>query len=192
MRSVKGHLKRLLKNRTPTFEELTTLLCKIECVLNSRPLGPLHDDVESYQVLTPGHFLTGSNLTSIPQPSIVHLPENRLSRWQLMQQCFEKFWDQWSKDYLQSLQHRTKWRVEQMNLYVGKMILVRQPNLPASKWLLGRVVECFPGHDGRIRTVKIRTERSTYLRPITELVMLPIDLEQSIEDSDSTPQQHDQ
>jgi len=37
---MKHHLKRVLGKSTPTYEELATLLCRIEASMNSRPLAP--------------------------------------------------------------------------------------------------------------------------------------------------------
>ena len=79
VRSVKGHLKKILDDKTPTIDELVTLLYQIETALNSRPLGPLHDHIDDFESLTPGHFLMGGNLTAIPQPSVSELNVNRLS-----------------------------------------------------------------------------------------------------------------
>lgn len=62
VKSVKFHLKRILGEFTPTFEEFATLLCNIECILNSRPLAPLFDDPDNFDAITPGHFLVGSHL----------------------------------------------------------------------------------------------------------------------------------
>ena len=70
--SMIGHLKRILGDKTPTLEELTTLLCQYEAFLNFRPFGPLHDDVERCEPLRPGHFLIGSNLIALPQPSLTY------------------------------------------------------------------------------------------------------------------------
>ena len=50
-------------------------------------------------------------------------------------------------------------------------------NMPPSKWNLGRIVECFPGVDGNARVVKVKTDQSQYMRSISELLLLPIDLE---------------
>jgi len=85
------HLRRVLGDHTLSFEEFTTLLCQIEECLNSRPIAPLSDDVDDFQFLTPGHFLIGSSITVPPEPSILSLNENRLSRWQLVRHLTERF-----------------------------------------------------------------------------------------------------
>ncbi|XP_011171119.1 uncharacterized protein LOC105203893 [Solenopsis invicta] len=103
VRSVKHHLRRILGSHTLTFEELATLLCRIEACLNSRPLGPLTDSFDELAPLTPGHFLIGSEITTSPEPSVLHLKENRLSQWQLIRQLTEKFWRIWQMDYINTL-----------------------------------------------------------------------------------------
>ncbi|XP_019699633.2 uncharacterized protein LOC109504397 [Harpegnathos saltator] len=110
IKSVKHHVGRSLKNQTLTFEEFTTLLCQIEACLNSRPIAPLSDTLDDYEPLTPGHFLIGSALTAIPEPSLLDLNEQRLTRWQLIRQLAERFWRLWYADYVNSLQQRNKWR----------------------------------------------------------------------------------
>ena len=181
VRSVKGHLKKILKDKTPTYEELSTLLCQIEAALNSRPLGPLHNNIEDFATLTPGHFLAGGSLVAIPQPSLIELNVNRLSRWQMIQQCYELFWRRWSEDYLQSLQQRSKWPFEQENIKVGQMVLLSQPNLPPTKWPVGRIREVLPNKtDNKVRVVRVTTAASSFLRPIAQVALLPIDLEREV------------
>jgi len=92
VKSLKHHLRRVLGNFTPIIEEMLTILCNIEATLNSRPIAPLHDDVGSFDALTPGHFLVGTALRSVPRPSTLDLQENRLSRWQQVQRKTEQFW----------------------------------------------------------------------------------------------------
>jgi len=55
---------------TFSLEELCTVLCRIEAILNSRPLVQLSSDPAEYDYLTPGHFLIGRLLLSIPEVPI--------------------------------------------------------------------------------------------------------------------------
>lgn len=174
VKSVKFHLKRILGEFTPTFEEFYTLLYNIECILNSRPIAPLFDDPESFDALTPGHFLVGSHLKSVPNIQLGDCKINRLSRWQNLQLVQERFWKIWSADYLNSLQQRKKWRTKEENLAIGDLVLMRSAHLPPTKWELGRIVQCYPGADNLVRVVTVKTARSTYKRPITQLCKLPI------------------
>ncbi|XP_071055706.1 uncharacterized protein [Onthophagus taurus] len=80
VKSVKYHLKRVIGDGSLSFKEFTTLLIEIEAILNSRPLCPISDDPNGIDVLTPGHFLIGTALTSIPEPSTLDINISRLSR----------------------------------------------------------------------------------------------------------------
>ncbi|EZA47680.1 hypothetical protein X777_15428 [Ooceraea biroi] len=181
VKSVKHHLRRVLSSHTltfeETFEELTTVLCNIESCLNSRPLAALTDTLDDYECLTPGHFLVGSALTSPPEPSLLALNENRLSRWQLVRQLSERFWKLWQTDYLNTLQQRAKWREPTASVKVGQLVLIRNDSLPPCKWELGRVSQCHAGDDGFVRVVTIRTATSEYRRPIRKLCVLPVNIE---------------
>lgn len=121
--------------------------------------------------------MIGSALTAFPEPSVLHIRENRLSRWQLIRQITEKFWKIWQTDYVNTLQQRTKWRAAAPSVREGTLVLLRDSTLPPCKWELGRVIRCFPGPDGLVRAVTVRTATSEYKRPITKLCLLPINLE---------------
>ncbi|XP_025155826.1 uncharacterized protein LOC112588860 [Harpegnathos saltator] len=175
VRSVKHHLRRVLKSYTLTFEELTILLCRVEACLNSRPIAPLSDECDNFDFLTPGHFLIGSALTTNPEPSTLELNENRLSRWQLVRHITEVFWKRWYNEYINTLQQRCKWRAKQPNIQVGRMVLLRNPNLPPCKWELDRITQCHPGSDSLARVVTVRTATSEYRRPLIKLCLLPIE-----------------
>lgn len=151
-----------------------TLLCQIEACLNSRPLGPLSLEPLDFEYLTPEHFLIGAPLIAIPEPSLLELNETRLNRWQLVQRMRERFWRLWSTDYLLQLQQRHSWPKPCKNIEVGELVLLRNDNLPPSKWELGRVIESHPGKDGLVRVVTVRTATTTYKRPIAKLCRLPI------------------
>ncbi|XP_024879228.1 uncharacterized protein LOC112459393 [Temnothorax curvispinosus] len=177
VRSVKIHLRRVLGPHMLTFEEFSTLLCRIEACLNSRPIVPLSDTLDDYECLTPGHFLVGSALTVNPEPFLLNLNENRLSRWQLVRHITERFWKLWSNDYVNTLQQRAKWRKEKSQITLGQLVLLRHPTLPPCKWELSRMTHCHPGSDGFTRVVTVKTATSEYRRPIVKLCVLPVNSE---------------
>ena len=69
VKSMKKHLRRVISNVRLTFEEMSTILAQIEACLNSRPLTHLPSDDDALEPLTPGHFLVGKALESLPDPS---------------------------------------------------------------------------------------------------------------------------
>ncbi|XP_046803802.1 uncharacterized protein LOC124419226 [Lucilia cuprina] len=56
VRSFKLHFRKEAHSGKYTFEELSTVLARIEACLNSRPLRPISDDPNDIVPLTPGHF----------------------------------------------------------------------------------------------------------------------------------------
>jgi len=173
VKNAKYHLKRVIGTHTLTRAEFQTLLCRIESCLNSRPVTPMSDDSSDCTALTPGHFLIGRPLVSIPEQSVSDVKLNTLSRWQLVQRLHEQFWRTWSHNYLHSLQQRGKWRDPKHNLAIN-LVLIKNNILSPAKWDLGRVVQVHPGGDGFVRVATVRTTTSLLHRPITQLCKLPI------------------
>ncbi|EFN65032.1 hypothetical protein EAG_00552, partial [Camponotus floridanus] len=174
VKSVKYHLKRVVGDNLLTYEEMNTLLTQIEAVLNSRPLSCLSDDPEDLHALTPGHFLTGSSLTTIPEPSLLSVKGSRLSRWQLTRQMLESFWTRWSRECLQRHLAIYKWNRISPSLQEGSLVLITDERYPPSKWPLGRIVQTHPGKDGQVRVVSIRTQSAIVKRPVVKICPLPI------------------
>ena len=55
----KSHLRRVMGNNVLTYEEISSLLCDIEAILNTRPLLPISTDVLDLRVLTSAMMVTG-------------------------------------------------------------------------------------------------------------------------------------
>ncbi|XP_062714177.1 uncharacterized protein LOC134290960 [Aedes albopictus] len=92
VKSLKGHMRRVVGNRTLKLDEMHTVVTQIEACFNSRPLTPLSNDPRDLEVLTPGYFLIQRPLTAIPEPSLSEVPEGRLSRWQRVQSYSQQIW----------------------------------------------------------------------------------------------------
>ncbi|KMQ82244.1 hypothetical protein RF55_23670 [Lasius niger] len=153
---------------------MSTLLAQVEACLNSRPLEALTEDPDDTAALTPGHFLIGTALNAVPEPSLTTTPETRLTRWQLVQRMKQHFWDRWSREYLHSLNHRPKWWKSDTAVEVGRLCILRNENSPPNKWPLARVTHTHPGEDGHVRVVTVRTASSTFTRPVNRLILLPM------------------
>ncbi|XP_055910545.1 uncharacterized protein LOC129944908 [Eupeodes corollae] len=172
VKSTKFHLRRVMGQTSLTFEELSTLLCQIEMCLNSRPLTAFIDDKYSLEPLTPNFLLTGGPTMTLPEQNLCDAKINTLSRWQYTQRLQQEFWRRWQREYLHQLQQRTKWTLKKRNMELNDLVLVLDNNLPPSKWLMGRVINLFPGADGLIRVVEIRTKSGVMRRDITKLALL--------------------
>lgn len=174
IKSAKFHLKRIAGEASLRYDELSTLTTQVEAILNSRPLVPLSNDPNDLSALTAGHFLIGCPITSYPEPSLEGLPQNKLSRWQRVEQLKQHFWRRWTKEYLHTCQTRYKWNTTEAPIKIGQMVILKEDNIPPLCWSLARVEEVHPSHDDLIRVVSVRTSKGIYKRPITKLCVLPI------------------
>jgi len=157
-----------------TLEEMSTMLCRIEAALNSRPLTELSTDPHDLECLTPGHFLIGKPLLAVPEESVA---ENHLTirnRWKLLHQCFQSFWKRWSLEYLQQLQVRSRWTTKSENITINQMVLIKDNSSPPLSWRMGLITELLSGADGVVRVVKVNTKLGVLTRPVVKLVLLPV------------------
>ncbi|XP_011706173.1 PREDICTED: uncharacterized protein LOC105461373 [Wasmannia auropunctata] len=177
VKSLKHHLRRVVGESTLTFEEMATLLAQVEACLNSRPLHPLSDDPDDLTALTPGHFLVGSALSAIPEPSLEEVATSRLSRWQHLQKMRGHFWDRWSSEYVHTLAARPKWWKGATAPTEGQLCLIRNETTPPTKWPLARITAVHRGRDGHVRVVSVRTATTSFTRPLVKIVLLPVESE---------------
>ncbi|XP_063541602.1 uncharacterized protein LOC134750371 [Cydia strobilella] len=173
VKSAKFHMARVLGNTHMTFEELSTLFNQIEAILNSRPLTYLSTDPNDLEPLTPGHFLIGQSLMSLPSPNLLDINPNRLSRYEHIEQMRQQFWNRWHKEFLAELQERIKWKVDTQQLQVNDVVVVKETNVPPMKWRMGRIVKLFPGQDNVSRVADVGTARGIIRRAVHRLCPLP-------------------
>ncbi|GBO34490.1 hypothetical protein AVEN_109545-1 [Araneus ventricosus] len=175
VKSAKLHLKRTIGKQILTYEEFLTLIIQIEACLNSRPLCPISEDPSELAVLTPGHFIIGTALTTIPEENLLDEKISSLKRWKLTQQLFQSFWKRWSSEYITSLQRRNKWQKSQQNVKLNDLVLLKDDNIPPLHWKLGRVTQVYPSGDDQVRVVLVKTANGLLKRPIHKLSVLPIE-----------------
>lgn len=173
IKSAKHHIKRVMGNSYLTYEELSTLFAQVEAILNSRPLCPMSSSPHDFLSLTPGHFLIGRPLTSLPDPELQEENPARLQRYARIEQVRQHFWKRWQNEYICELQQRIKWRSNKSNtLAVGDLVLIQEDNAPPLQWHLGRVTRLHPGVDGVARVADVNTERGQVRRTLTRLCPL--------------------
>ncbi|XP_011884052.1 PREDICTED: uncharacterized protein LOC105571188 [Vollenhovia emeryi] len=176
VKSAKYHLYRIIGRAHLTFEELQTVLCEVEAILNSRPLTQLSSDPNDLTYLTPGHFLVGTLLNGFPSSDLCDVNENRLVRWQRVEQLRQHFWRRWSTEYLHSLQERHKWKINKgRQLKQDQLVLLKQQGLAPLNWMLGRVEQVHNDSDGNARSATVKTSNGVLVRPLSKISILPID-----------------
>ena len=89
-----------------------------------------------------------------------------------MQFLADQFWTRWVKEYLPNLQLRQKWLETKGNLQTDSIVLILDESLPRNNWPLGRVLKTFPGRDGLVRSVQVKTANNVLVRPINKLCLL--------------------
>uniref|UniRef100_A0A2A4JM97 Uncharacterized protein n=1 Tax=Heliothis virescens TaxID=7102 RepID=A0A2A4JM97_HELVI len=174
VKSTKHHLIRVLGLCNLTYEELYTTLVQVEAILNSRPLTPLSSNPEDLMPLTPGHFIIGRPLTSLPTIDITDHSTNSLSRFQRIEKLRQQFWRRWSKEYISELQLRTKWHTSKGSLKPNALVLLKDDNMPPLKWKLGRIVATYPGRDGVSRVADVKTSYGLVRRSFSKICPLPL------------------
>ncbi|XP_063837139.1 uncharacterized protein LOC135086265 isoform X1 [Ostrinia nubilalis] len=177
VKSCKYHLKRVLKQSLLTYEGFSTILIQIEGILNSRPLCPIpFSDSETFQVLTPAHFLIGRTPVALPDYQYDEVPTNRLKYFQQLQQIYQSFWKGFSRDYVGLLQQRGKWQSSKgPTLAAGSVVLIKDKHTPPCQWRLARIIETHPGGDGVTRVATLKTSQgSTIKLSFPKICPLPI------------------
>lgn len=171
VKSMKTHLRKVASNVKFTFEEFSTLLVRIESILNSRPLSPISEDPTTLVPLTPGHLLRGGALIATPEEYSDNL--SLINRWQRLKALQIHFAKRWKNEYICELQRRYKWKVVQQNLKPDDFVIVKEDNIPPHEWCLGRVVNVFKSKDSHVRAAEIRTQNGILTRPLVKLCILP-------------------
>ncbi|CAI5654355.1 unnamed protein product [Oreochromis niloticus] len=166
---------------------LRTFLYEVMAVINSRPLTTDQlCDPSNPEPLTPNHILTmKSTIISPPPGRFVKEDLYLRKRWRRVQILANTFWTRWKKEYLLNLQGRQKWTKEHRNAKINDVVLLKDEITPRNQWKLARIIEVYPGKDGKVRKVKLllsdptldragkHTSKPVHLeRPIQKTVIL--------------------
>ncbi|KAK3896281.1 hypothetical protein Pcinc_000025 [Petrolisthes cinctipes] len=90
-------------------------------------------------------------------------------KWQL-----DKFWRMWSDDYLKNLPPAVKSFRSNCNVKKGSVVLLREDNVPRMNWPLGVITDLYPGRDGIVRSVNVKTAKGMLCRPVQKIHDLEI------------------
>ena len=156
---------------------LVTLMAEVTAIVNARPISALPTDVDEPQPLSPSMLLTMKTRALSPPPGNFVPPDvYARRRWRRVQYLADQFWIRWSREYLQSMQTRTKWQGTRRDLRAGDVVLVRDEGAYRNDWPIGRVSEAMGSDDGRLRKAQVEVVRGgtmkTFLRSIKALVLL--------------------
>ena len=165
-------------------ETLRMLFCEVEAIVNSRQLTPVSDSPDDLSPLTPNNALGMETGVIVPPPGIFQREDIYLrKRWRRVQHLANTFWKRWKREFLMTLQQRSKWNKENRNLQVNDIVLLKDENNPRNEWPLGRIQEVEQSNDGLARSVKLKTKNGVLRRPVNKLVLL-IPTEEQHDDSE--------
>ena len=134
----------LLSKDKLDLEMFVTMLVEVEGILNRRPLTYASTDVKDYDALTLADFLypgvvMHSSIQVIP-PTPPGGDDLRYA-WRKARSLVDQFWKLWLKDYVSSLQSRTRWQTMLPDLRVGQLVLMVDEQRPRDLWKKGQVEE---------------------------------------------------
>ena len=168
VRSFKHVFYAILGNRRLTEEILTTTFCLVEQSLNSRPLVPVSSDATDLDELTPKHFLLGTASSTLPSHQRADVDHKK--SYARAQAYSDAIWDRWLRDYVPSLNRRTKWCAQSdRDLKNGDLVWIVEPTSPRGHYPLARVVKLNYGHDSVARSAELKTATRNLVRLIVKL-----------------------
>lgn len=176
IRILKDLLKRTLRRTSINYEEMSTVLCDCESVINSRPLTYMSEEAGEAVAITPAMFLQDIQEEGVPdldQINKSHLSKNLRYRQRLKEELRRRFRSQ----YLGQLFQSNKRKHTSAPFSIGDIVLVANDLQKRLDWPMARIKELFPGKDGHIRVVKLQTPSGELIRPIQRLI--PLEMETS-------------
>ncbi|XP_053699180.1 uncharacterized protein LOC128746160 [Sabethes cyaneus] len=176
VRSVKTAMRALDDGRKLTDEILATILAEAAEMINMRPLTYLPQDSAETEALTPNHFLRGTVTCADTntEGGLTELAEVLRNDYQRSQYLADKMWARWIKEYLPTINNRSKWFDDQKPLKEGDLVFVVDGKNRKS-WKRGIVEAVIKGSDGRVRQVDVRTaNRKIQRRGVVNLAVLEV------------------
>ena len=152
-----------------SYEELVTLLARISCSINFRPLGlqaiSNSDQQEDVMFpLTPNHMLLGRSSPESP-PLRYSEDERFCRRLAYIAEVEQEWWRKWISSVLPTMLPARKWKQERMNLIVGDVVMLTYPGNMKDDYILARVTKVHPDGKGLVRRVSVKFRRKNAAEP---------------------------
>ncbi|UYV74109.1 hypothetical protein LAZ67_11002136, partial [Cordylochernes scorpioides] len=170
---MKQLLFRILGQTSLGYEELSTVMCDVESLMNTRPLTYLTEESEDLAPLTPSLFLHEVREVGVPDLDLID--NQTLSRkYQYIKRVREDLRERFRIEYFGLLRQETRRLKTTIPFKVGDMVLIGQESLKRLHWPLARIIQLYPGKDGLVRVAKVKTSSGDKIRPIQKLYNLEI------------------
>ncbi|CAH8638238.1 unnamed protein product [Schistosoma rodhaini] len=155
IKSIRRILQSLLFQKVLTDESLEMFLIEIEGIINNRLFVKLVNDCDDLDALTPNKLLLVYRGVSFDEAQMSKTCLYN-ERWKEAEKLANLFWNRWLREYLPTLQARSKWLDMKMNLQPGDLLLVNNIGSPRNLWLKAIVRRVNYGPNGRVRTVRLK------------------------------------
>ncbi|UYV74337.1 hypothetical protein LAZ67_11003112 [Cordylochernes scorpioides] len=170
---MKQLLFRILGQTSLGYEELSTVMCDVESLMNTRPLTYLTEESEDLAPLTPSLFLHEVREVGVPDLDLID--NQTLSRkYQYIKRVREDLRERFRIEYFGFLRQEMRRLKTTIPFKVGDMVLIGQESLKRLHWSLARIIQLYPGKDGLVRVAKVKTSSGDKIRPIQKLYNLEI------------------
>ncbi|UYV65014.1 K02A2.6-like [Cordylochernes scorpioides] len=170
---MKQLLFRILGQTSLGYEELSTVMCDVESLMNTRPLTYLTEESEDLTPLTPSLFLHEVREVGVPDLDLID--NQTLSRkYQYIKRVREDHRERFHIEYFGFLRQETRRLKTTIPFKVGDMVLIGQESLKRLHWPLARIIQLYPGKDRLVRVAKVKTSSGDKIRPIQKLYNLEI------------------
>ncbi|XP_021370403.1 uncharacterized protein LOC110461304 [Mizuhopecten yessoensis] len=112
--------------RNLTHDTLSTFMCEVCAIINSRPITPVSVDPSQPSILSPSTLLTQKTDLDLGPFEEIDIKDAYKSCWKLVQVMANQFWKRWQIEYLHSLQLRRKWIDTRDNIQKGDVVLLKE------------------------------------------------------------------
>ncbi|XP_055951658.1 uncharacterized protein LOC129987740 [Argiope bruennichi] len=181
---LKSLLRRVLGRASLTSEEMITILCDCEAVINSRPLTYVTENNVTLMPLSPSLFLQDIETSGVPDlDDIGHRSVNKRVKYrENLQKYLRK---RFRSEYLGALIQKSD-KTRSVKVNIGDVVLIGSDNTKRLNWPLGKIIEIIPGQDGVTRLVRLKTANGELLRPTQRLYPLEVSNDDLIVENFST------
>ena len=171
IKQTKRALRVAIGTQVLSWNEMSTVFAEVKSLINSRPLGYLSSDPSDPQPLTPNHLLLGRASPYVPQGPFEESTNPR-KRFAFVQNLTQQFWRRFLREYVPTLMRRSKWQTKGRQLMEGDVVLLVDFTSPRGKWQLALVKEVYPGVDGIVRNVLVKTKDGQYKRSVQKCCLI--------------------
>ncbi|UYV60356.1 hypothetical protein LAZ67_1000938 [Cordylochernes scorpioides] len=171
VRLVKDLLRRTLGTKRVNYVQLETLICHVEAIINTRPLTYISETEDDLIPITPQMFIQ-NNFGSFDESHELS-PDNTRQHFRKLQQIKKELKERFHKEYLAMLVQKGN-ETEGRRFLPGEVVLIGRDDQKRIFWPLGRILELYPGKDGRERVARVRTATGEFVRPLKRLFSLEL------------------